>query len=460
MMVIMMTLPILRTTRAATATSAASFVSLAGHKHYPKTGGVSSVSSSSITPSSIIPYKREFLLRKGTPRILWASSRSGKDETVNGSASDNDDTATDNIDDKDDALAEFRNRLNHRDQVFSAISGDGGIKVTVCTVRNLINDLLFNNYQQSTTAASTTGATSSSSSKAVGTGSSWSSPLTMTAIPTDALGRTMICALLMANGIQKEQMVQITINGNGPLRGVVAICTGDGQLRGYVGTPQLGGDGVSTTIQNAVGTKGSVQVVKNHPDWPRPYNGITAIRHGDIDRDVGLYLAESEQRSCALAAATALTTTSSTTTAGNSGGEVLLCNAAGGYLIEQLPGVSKETVAMVERNLAMLVELDGSDKLPTNLLLQGRTPLDIASILLHDLDLQPLGQMLDPALACECTEERLWRALSLLPATEVQEILDQEQKVEARCQFCGREYRIGSDAVRERLFSREQQERQ
>ena len=61
----------------------------------------------------------------------------------------------------------------------------------------------------------------------------------MTAIPTDALGRTMICALLMANGIQKEQMVQITINGNGPLRGVVAICTGDGQLRGYVGTPQL-----------------------------------------------------------------------------------------------------------------------------------------------------------------------------------------------------------------------------
>ena len=45
-----------------------------------------------------------------------------------------------------------------------------------------------------------------------------------------------------------------------------------------------------------------MQVVKNHPDWPNPYNGITAIRHGDIDRDVGIYLAESEQRSCALAA--------------------------------------------------------------------------------------------------------------------------------------------------------------
>jgi molecular chaperone Hsp33 len=42
------------------------------------------------------------------------------------------------------------------------------------------------------------------------------------------------------------------------------------------------------SLVDAVG-KGSVQIVKNHPDWPRPYNGITAIRHGDIDRDIGTY---------------------------------------------------------------------------------------------------------------------------------------------------------------------------
>ena len=39
-------------------------------------------------------------------------------------------------------------------------------------------------------------------------------------------------------------------------------------------------------LPEAVG-KGSVQIVKNHPDWPKPYNGITAIEHGDIDRDIG-----------------------------------------------------------------------------------------------------------------------------------------------------------------------------
>ena len=39
-------------------------------------------------------------------------------------------------------------------------------------------------------------------------------------------------------------------------------------------------------LSEAVG-KGMVQVVKNHPDWPNPYNGITQIRHGDVDRDIG-----------------------------------------------------------------------------------------------------------------------------------------------------------------------------
>merc|ERR1712232_520026 len=137
---------------------------------------------------------------------------------------------------------------------------------------------------------------------------------------------------------------------------------------------------------------GSVQVVKNHPDWPSPYNGITAIRHGDIDRDIGAYLAESEQRSCALAAATSV--------------KGILCTAAGGYLIEQLPGADSETMDRVAKNLATLVEKDGGDKLPTNLLLSGVSPVEIAEIVLDGLGMQPL-QQIEPKFTCPCTSERL-----------------------------------------------------
>lgn len=100
---------------------------------------------------------------------------------------------------------------------------------------------------------------------------------------TDALGRATLCALMASNGMQEDQMFQLSMRGDGPLRGLLAIVTGKGEARGYVGNPSLGDD---FTLKEAVGV-GTVQVVKNHPDWPRPYNGITSIRHGDIDRDVG-----------------------------------------------------------------------------------------------------------------------------------------------------------------------------
>ena len=93
----------------------------------------------------------------------------------------------------------------------------------------------------------------------------------------DALGRTVVSALMMSNGLQAEQTCQITLNGDGPLRGVVAISNGKGEVRGYVGSPMLGDVELSVALGN-----GNVNVVKNHPDWPNPYNGITSIKHRNI----------------------------------------------------------------------------------------------------------------------------------------------------------------------------------
>eukprot|EP00525_Craspedostauros_australis_P003953 CAMPEP_0198127338 /NCGR_PEP_ID=MMETSP1442-20131203/46923_1 /TAXON_ID= /ORGANISM="Craspedostauros australis, Strain CCMP3328" /LENGTH=374 /DNA_ID=CAMNT_0043787295 /DNA_START=178 /DNA_END=1302 /DNA_ORIENTATION=+ len=293
----------------------------------------------------------------------------------------------------------YENKNNLDDQVFSAISGDGSIKVTACTVRNIINDVMIMH--------------------------------TMTAVPSDALGRAVVCALLMSNGMQLEQTVQLTVNSDGPLRGLVAIASGKGEVRGYVGSPMLG----DLTIEEAIG-QGSLQVVKNHPDWPNPYNGITAIRHGDLDRDIGIYLAESEQRSCALAAATSI--------------NGILCTSCGGYLIEQLPGAETETLRKVEENLAKIVELDGGNKIPTNLLLGGTTPYQITEMVLEGLDMQPL-QQIKPVFKCSCSEDRLVRALRLLPKEDVEDLVKKGEDVEARCEFCGTVYRMGPDKIRKRM---------
>jgi len=299
------------------------------------------------------------------------------------------------------ALQPYENKNNLDDQIYTAISADGGLKVTVATMRNLLNEMMIQH--------------------------------TMNPIPADALGRTTLCALMASNGMQEEQMFQLTIKGDGPLRGCMAIVNGKGEARGYVNNPSLGDD---FTLKEGIGA-GTVQVVKNHPDWPRPYNGITEIKHGDIDRDVGIYLAASEQRSCALAAATAF--------------NGILCTAAGGYLVERLPDCPPETMAHMERNLAKLVEMNGDEEaLPSNLLLKGKTPLDIASVLLDGLGMEPLGQ-LEPKPRCSCSQDKLLRSLALLPQEEVETILEEEGCVEARCQFCGKVYRMGPEEVEKQI---------
>jgi molecular chaperone Hsp33 len=344
-----------------------------------------------VRSSMSIPQK--YSSRPVVRRWLASSSTENDGGIVSSSSSYSSSHATET------PLAEYINESNQRDQVFSAISDDGSVKVTACTARNLVNDLMIMH--------------------------------TMTPIPADALGRTAMCALLLSNGMQAEQTCQITINSDGPLRGVVAIANGRGKVRGYVGSPMLG----ETQLSKAVG-QGLVQVVKNHPDWPNPYNGITQIRFGDIDRSVGFYLAESEQRSCALAAATAI--------------HGVLCTAAGGYLIEQLPDASTETLQRVEKNLARLVEKDGGDALPTNLFLSGVTPLDIAEIILDGLGMKPL-QQIEPQLECKCSSQRLVRALRLLPREEVDQLVETQEKIEARCEFCGKKYEMGPDEIREQL---------
>lgn len=118
--------------------------------------------------------------------------------------------------------------------------------------------------------------------------------------------------------------------------------------------------------------------------------------------------------------------------------------------MEQLPGCSKETALKVEENLAKLTESDGTNSLPAGLLLAGKTPLDICSMVLDGLGMKPL-QNIEPKLVCECNSDRLIRAVSLLPIEEVEKILAQQEQIEARCHFCGKVYRMGPDDVKSRL---------
>jgi molecular chaperone Hsp33 len=347
-------------------------------------------------------FQREFPSFRQTSNLEMTSSSSSSEASTSEASPESE-------------LEQYKNKNNIDDQIFAAISGNGEIKVTAVTIRNLVNDVMI---QQ-----------------------------TLTAAPADALARSMACGLLLSNGMQAEQTFQLTLNCDGPVRNVVSISTGKGEVKGYVGNPSLG----DMHISEAIG-RGTVQVVKNHPDWPNPYNGITAIEHGDVDRDVGIYLAESEQRSCALAASSKI--------------NGILCVAAGGYIVEQLPFCTPETVAQVEKNLGKIIEMNNSGTetgtetgtgagledtpVPAGMLNAGQTPFDIVSTILEGLDMEPLQQV-TPKLVCDCTEDRLFRAVRLLPREDIDKILEEDEKLEARCHFCGKVYSMDAKEVEEKF---------
>lgn len=104
----------------------------------------------------------------------------------------------------------------------------------------------------------------------------------------------------------------------------------------------------------------------------------------------------------------------------------------------------------VGQNLAKLVEKDGGENLPTNLLSGGVAPVDIAEIVLDGLGMQPL-QQIEPVFKCQCTSDRLVRALRLLSPEDVDDILQKEEKVEARCEFCGKVYSMAPEEVRKEM---------
>ena len=113
-----------------------------------------------------------------------------------------------------------------------------------------------------------------------------------------SLGEVMICSLMMGAGLKTDETLQVNLVGNAGLRNIMVITDGELACRGMVGNGQLNMNN-DYRIRNILG-EGEVQVVRNHPMWKYPSNGITKLRDTKIPLNLALYMAESEQRTCVL----------------------------------------------------------------------------------------------------------------------------------------------------------------
>ena len=241
---------------------------------------------------------------------------------------------------------------------------------------------------------------------------------------TAALGRTLAASALLAVvlGKRTDSRVTVRVDGGGPVGWIVAEGSTDGRLRGYVRHPDADlplreSDG-KLDVRGIVGVDGELAVTRLLENG-EPYTGSVRLRSGEIAEDVSLYLGSSEQIPNAVLLGVY-----------EEGGRVA---HAGGLLIQAMPGVSDETLARLEANIAGLGML--TDQLRDGGLLgamQGAA---------EGLDLQLATEAQPARFSCRCSRERAADSLKFFGAQERQEMIDAGGQ-DVLCHWCGETYRL------------------
>jgi molecular chaperone Hsp33 len=242
-----------------------------------------------------------------------------------------------------------------------------------------------------------------------------------------ALGRALMGALLLATEGQDGERVQLRIRGNGPLGSLLVTADSDGTVRGYAANPTIDTPlrGAQLGICDAIGF-GELHVERNHASWKHPYAGIVPIVEGEIAQDLARYLLESEQKPSAVALGVYL----------GPHGEI---EAAGGYLVQSLPGADENVLAQFEQRVVETLH-------PSELLRDGATVDDLLERLLGD-SRREASQTIEPRFACPCSIDRVIGAALLLGRDEIREIIEADETLEVRCEFCAELYRIPPDEL-------------
>jgi molecular chaperone Hsp33 len=240
-------------------------------------------------------------------------------------------------------------------------------------------------------------------------------------VVTAAVGRTMAATSMMGNAMkEKGASLTVRINGGGPAGTIMVVSDEAGNVRSYVQNPQvdipLKPNG-KLDVSGAVGNDGMLTVIRDL-GFGEPYHGSTQLVSGEIAEDFAQYFVESEQVPTACALGVLVDRDQS----------VL---AAGGYIVQLLPGASDEIAIKLEENVKragavtpMLTECSTEEMIYR--VMDGFEP----EILERD----------EISYKCYCSRERVFDAISGISQSELDQIFAEDHKIEVKCRFCDAVY--------------------
>lgn len=249
-------------------------------------------------------------------------------------------------------------------------------------------------------------------------------------VVTAALGRLMTGAVMMGVMLKGEDdLLTLQISGDGPLKGMTVTADAKGHVKGYAIEPQimlppsLAG---KLDVGGAVGN-GFLRVIKDM-GLKEPYVGQCQLQTGEIAEDLTYYFATSEQIPSAVGLGVLV----------NPDGSV---RQAGGFIIQLMPFTPDDVVERLEKRIA---EIDSV----TQMLERGLTPEQILEEILGEFGLE-ITDTLPAQFKCDCSKERISKALATISKKDMDDIINDGESIEVKCQFCNTAYKFEVEELKE-----------
>lgn len=248
-------------------------------------------------------------------------------------------------------------------------------------------------------------------------------------MPTSAaaLGRTLTVTAVMASDLKNdEEKIVSVINGHGPAGTILAQAMGNGDVRGFIGDPNiyLAREDGHLDVGAAVGTDGTLTVTKDL-GIKEPFSGVVRLQTGEIGQDFAYYYTISEQTPSLVGVGVLV----------EPDGHV---SAAGGLIAQLLPGASEEAVEFAEN-------VSRTMKPVSQLVKEGNSAEEIIRMYFPDA---VILEKRDVRWHCGCSRERFMRSLALLNNDDLQEMIDDGRGAEIRCQYCGHYYNFDTEDLK------------
>ena len=220
-----------------------------------------------------------------------------------------------------------------------------------------------------------------------------------------AIGRMMSATLMMAKMNKNQEKMTVVINGGGPIGTMMTVTNGDGNIKGFVANPEVHytyNDTGKLAVGVAVGHEGTLQVIRDM-GLKEPFTGSVPLQTGVLVNDTN---------------------------------EVL---ASGGFIIQLLPEAIEEDIDYIEKVVAQCPPV-------SKLINEGKSPEEILKQLFDDVE---ITEKQDLFFKCDCSKEKMGKALITVGKDELQAMIDEDHGCELSCQFCNKKYQFSEEELKE-----------